>query len=99
MDSIKRQKIIVLIAGLVIMLCVGILYMWSVFQPYVVEFHGWESGQVAMTSSIMIAMFVLGNIVGGLFQEKVSNRLITIVGCVMFSLGMYLTSLLPSSNP
>lgn len=99
MGSVKRQKIVVLIAGLVIMLCVGILYMWSVFQPYVVEFHGWESGQVAMTSSIMIAMFVLGNIVGGLFQEKVSNRLITIVGCVMFSLGMYLTSLLPSSNP
>ncbi len=95
----QRQKIICLVSGLLIMLCVGILYMWSVFQPYVVSEKGWSAGDVAMTSALMIACFVLGNILGGLVQQKIQPRIICIVGSTMFALGMYLTSLLPSSTP
>ena len=95
----QHQKITCLISGLLIMLCVGILYMWSVFQPYVVSEKGWNPGDVAMTSALMIACFVLGNILGGLVQQKVKPRIICIVGSAMFALGMYLTSLLPASSP
>lgn len=74
------------------MVCVGILYMWSVFQVAVVKEHGWASSQVALTSSIMIAMFVVGNVIGGLLQEKLPPRVISIVGCVLFSFGIFITS-------
>lgn len=95
----KRQKIIILVAGALIMLCAGILYMWSVFQPYVTEYHGWSGAQISMTSSIMIAFFVLGNIVAGLVQEKVHPRITAIVGSILFSLGLYLTSIISSEIP
>ena len=95
----KRQKYVVLAAGLALMLCEGILYMWSVFQPYVVEHHGWAAGDVAMTSALMIACFVAGNILGGLVQEKLPTRLIALTGSLMFCLGMFLTSLIGSGTP
>lgn len=99
MKSKNLYKPAVLIAGMVIMLCVGILYMWSVFQPHVVMFHGWSSSDVAMTSALMIACFVAGNIIGGLLQERIHPRVTALAGCIMFSLGMLLTSLLSSDNP
>lgn len=95
----RTYKTAALIAGMAIMLCVGILYMWSVFQPHVVRFHGWSPSDVAMTSALMIACFVAGNITGGLLQEKVHPRVTALAGCIMFSLGMFLTSLLSSENP
>lgn len=97
--SEKTQKYTCLIAGLLIMLCIGILYMWSVFQPYVMADKGWSAGDVAMTSSLMIAFFVLGNILGGLVQQKISPRIICIIGSFMFAAGMFLTSQLPTSYP
>lgn len=99
MKSNEKYKIIALVAGMLIMLCVGILYMWSVFQPHVVSYHGWNSSDVAMTSALMIACFVAGNIVAGLFQERIHPRIIALVGCVLFSLGIFLTSQLSSENP
>lgn len=99
MNINKRNKLFALTAGMVIMLCVGILYMWSVFQPHVVRHHGWSSSDVAMTSALMIACFVAGNIAGGLLQEKVHPRVIALSGCILFSLGMFLTSRLASDKP
>ena len=33
--SVNAKRNGTLVGGLLIMLCVGILYMWSIFQPYV----------------------------------------------------------------
>ena len=97
--SVNAKRNGTLVGGLLIMLCVGILYMWSIFQPYVVDYHGWSVGDVAMTSALMIACFVVGNILGGLVQSKIDPRIITLVGCLMFSVGIYLTSCIGNSNP
>mgnify|MGYP004629877279 CR=1 FL=1 len=99
MDTIRKNKTQNLIAGLAIMLISGILYMWSVFQPYVMVHFGWSSGQVGMTSSLMIAFFVIGNVLAGLVQEKYRPRNIVLVGGVMFALGMLLTSFLSDRHP
>ena len=97
--SVNAKRNGTLVGGLLIMLCVGILYMWSIFQPYVVEHHGWAVGDVAMTSALMIACFVIGNILGGLVQMKFDPRAITLVGCLMFVGGIYLTSCIGDGNP
>ncbi len=99
MHTEQKGKLSNLIAGLAIMLISGILYMWSVFQPYVMSHFGWSSGDVAMTSNLMIAFFVIGNVLAGLIQEKFKPRNIVLVGGIMFSAGMLLTSFLTSSYP
>jgi len=95
----KHRKSYVLIAGILIMLCSGILYMWSIFQPHVTAYHGWRADVASITSSVMIACFVLGNIVAGLLQERVHPRITALCGSLLFAGGLLLTSFVPSSSP
>ena len=99
MDKNRSSKRNVLIAGALIMLCAGILYMWSVFQPRVTAHHRWQSDTAALTSSIMIACYALGNIFAGLLQERVRPRIIACAGSALFTLGIFLTSYVDSSAP
>ena len=90
----KSMRIVVVVACLLIQLCVGILYLWSVFNNAVTEHFGWNARSASMVSSFMIFGFVLGNLIGGFLQDKTNPRLISFVGCFMFCLGIFLTSLL-----
>ena len=99
MNENRLSRHYVLIAGALIMLCAGILYMWSVFQPHVAAYHGWQQDTAALTSSVMISCFVLGNIIAGMLQERVHPRLIACAGSVLFALGIYFTSYVASSAP
>lgn len=54
----------------------------------------WDARSANMVSSFMIFGFVLGNLTGGFLQDKTNPRLICFVGCIMFCLGIFLTSLL-----
>jgi Arabinose efflux permease len=94
-----QRKITILIAGILMMLCTGILYLWSIFQPHVAAYHGWSIAQTSITSSIMIFCFVLGNITAGLVQEKVRPKTIGLTGAVLFPLGLFLTSIIGSGTP
>jgi len=98
MGTMNKTALSVLLATISIQLCIGILYMWGVFQPYVVAFHGWNASQVAMTSAFMIAVFVAGTIISGTVQEKINPRIVATTGSVLFCLGLFLTSLLPSGH-
>ena len=53
-------KIAPVIACIVTMLCVGIVYMWSVFQQPVMDYYGWDKTAVAFISAVNVCMFVTG---------------------------------------
>jgi MFS transporter, OFA family, oxalate/formate antiporter len=96
MKTMKKSALLVLAAAVSSQLCVGILYMWGVFQPYVSAYHGWKASGTAMTSAFMIVAFVAGTIASGAVQERVAPRIVAMAGSVLFCSGMFLTSLLPS---
>lgn len=89
----------VLVFGMLIQLCAGIIYMWSVFRGPVAEHLAWDPSQAALTSSIMLAVFVLGIIVGGKAQDKVGPKIVTIVGSLFLGVGMILTALVTREAP
>ena len=95
----KTNRSLVLAAGMLLQLCAGIVYMWSVFRGPVATYLNWDGGAAAFTSSIMLAAFVVGIVVGGRLQDKFGPRLVLIGGSLLFSLGMILTSLVTSANP
>jgi len=96
MDKMRKSALLVLAAAVSSQLCVGILYMWGVFQPYVAAYHGWEPSGTAMTSAFMIVAFVAGTIASGAVQERIAPRIVALAGAVLFCSGIFLTSLLPS---
>lgn len=95
----KTNRYTVLISGMLIQFCAGIIYMWSVFKEPVAQHLSWAADSAAFTSSIMLAAFVLGIIVGGRVQDKIGPRKVTAAGSVLISLGMILSSFVTAAAP
>ncbi len=89
----------VLAAGMLIQLCAGIIYMWSVFKGPVASHLEWNPSEASLTSSIMLAAFVLGIIVGGRAQDKAGPKYVTLVGSVLTGLGMIITAFITAGAP
>lgn len=94
-NSGKGKLIASIIGCLLVQLCVGILYLWSVFKNSTMEFHGWPDSSVNMVVSIMLFCFCFGNLIGGILNDKIGPKLVSILGCCLFGGGILLASLLP----
>ncbi len=94
MKSRSVSSVPTVVACLCVQLCVGILYLWSVFKLPVAEYYDWPISSANMVASYMLFSFVVGNLVGGILQDRTSPRLVATIGCAMFCGGVFLTSLL-----
>ena len=90
-----RQSAVVPVIGcLIIQICVGILYLWSVFKSPIVSSFNWTVEAATMVSSYMLFAFVTGNLVGGFLNDKKGPRITATLGIIMFSVGVGLTAFL-----
>jgi len=94
-----KNRSTVLAAGMVIQFCAGIIYMWSVFKGPIAAHLNWDAGAAALTASVMLAMFVLGVILGGYAQDRLGPKKITLAGSIMIGAGMACTAGVTSSAP
>lgn len=92
-----------LVAAALIMICTGIIYMWSVFNAGVTAaLPGMSANDVsdfAFTSSIMITCFSFGALFGGKLQDKFGPKIIIVIGSICFGLGVFLTSFTIDMGP
>lgn len=84
----KRRRIICLIATLIICVCVGFVYAWSVLQNPIIEQYGWENSKVALGYTVMIICSNVIALVLGSWIKKVSIRTCILVGAVLFGGGL-----------
>ena len=94
----KESSLPSIIGCLVVQLCVGILYLWSVFRSPVQATFEMTTKAVTMVSSIMLFGFVLGNLIGGFINDKKNPKFANIIGVILFALGIGLTGLLNKST-
>lgn len=87
-----------IIGCLVIQLCVGIIYLWSVFTGDIVKSFEWTTDAAKMVASFMIMSFVIGNFVGGFINDKKGPKFTAIIGVIMFAVGVGATGLLTKST-
>ncbi|MDR2754051.1 MAG: hypothetical protein LBB50_07065, partial [Oscillospiraceae bacterium] len=96
----------VLVAGSVLQLFLGIIYVWSKFVAPVSRFFAGDGANLAevtksvkLTSSFMLGFFVLGILVGGRLQGKLKADKIVLLGGLLMAAGMLAASFLPASAP
>jgi len=89
----------VLIAGSILQLFLGIIYVWSVFVVPVQNNFGWNISDVKFTVNIMLCCFVLGILTAGRLQAKIKASYIVLAGGMMMAIGMFATSLLSTAVP
>lgn len=88
---------IMVAAALVVQICLGVLYAWSVFRPVLMETFGWSVQEAGYPYMVSLLFFAIGMIVAGRWQDRVGPRRVVIVGGVLLALGAFLSGLVGKS--
>jgi MFS family permease len=102
MESENRnntKRVFILISGMICCLIMGFCYMYSIIQPYVMDYFTIDSSTASLPYTILLAIFVIGNYIGGILQKKFNVKSILFIGYLLMAAGVFFTSLLPSSTP
>ena len=95
----KNSRIFILACGSICSLIMGFAYTYSIVQPYIMDYFSIASYMASLPYTIFLALFVVGNYVGGVMQKKHSVKMIMLIGYLLMAVGLFSTSLLPSSAP
>lgn len=89
----KKKRIVVLIAGVAIQLCLGVAYIWSVFQSGIAQtiFAG-NNAKASLTYSLLLAVLTVGSVLGGKLVNKIPLKLVVMLGGIILSLGFFIAS-------
>jgi len=93
------NRYLVLAAGMVIQLCAGIIYMWSVFKKPVTDYLSWDPSSAALVTSIMMVAFVIGMVIGGKILQILGSKKTAIIGSLVMSFGIFVTAFVSSGCP
>uniref|UniRef100_A0A7V3PU05 MFS transporter n=1 Tax=candidate division WOR-3 bacterium TaxID=2052148 RepID=A0A7V3PU05_UNCW3 len=84
---------LIVIGALLIQLCLGAIYAWSVFRKPLETALNITSTQASLPFSFVLIFFALATVVGGRLQDRFGPRIISMVGGILLALGMILASL------
>ncbi len=87
---------VVVLAGLGINLCLGVLYTWSMFTSELTGRMGWTAAEALTPYAIALGMFALMMVVGGRLQDKIGPRVIATIGGALVGAGMIVASFAPA---
>jgi OFA family oxalate/formate antiporter-like MFS transporter len=88
MSAYPINRWVVLIAGVIINLCIGSNYAWSVFQkPLIAVFH-WTTSATSLVFTISSGVVPLAMIVAGNMQDRIGPTKVTFVGGLLFGAGV-----------
>jgi MFS family permease len=81
------------LAGVIVMLCLGTVYSWSIFTRPLIAGFGWSNQEATIAFELAIFFLGIGAVFGGRWQDRVGPRTVTIVGAVLWGLGVMLAGL------
>ncbi len=92
-NGLNRKRWFVAGAAVLVQLCLGSIYAWSVFLTPLMEEFKWSRVEVSLTFTIILVSYALAMIIGGRLQERVGINRVVITGGVLLGLGYALASL------
>jgi OFA family oxalate/formate antiporter-like MFS transporter len=78
------------VGGLLMNLALGSLYAWSVFVAPLEKEFGWKRADTSSVFSWAVVVFALAFIVAGRLQDKLGPFKISMVGCILLTVGFLL---------
>lgn len=82
---------VMVVAAVLMQLCLGAVYGWSVYVKPLMDQYGWTRSQVTLAFTLSIAVLGLGTIAGGLLMDRRGPRLVATLAGVLYGLGYTLT--------
>ena len=98
--STRNSRVMPVIAAIAIQLCLGIAYIWSIFQTGIsISIFNGDNAKAGLTFSLLLATLSIGSTVGGKLQDKYGSRKIVIIGGLILAAGFMGASFVTSSTP
>ncbi len=91
-DDRVMNRWLVVLGAILIQLCLGAIYAWSVFTP-VLKDAGWSKAQSQYVFSAGLAFFAIVMVVAGRLMPKVGPRALAMAGGVVLGVGYLLAGL------
>lgn len=92
-DRLEMKRWLIAGAAIVMQLCLGTVYAWSVFKKPLMTAHGWSETSVQVTFMICIGVIGLAAAFGGTLVDKKGPRFVATIGGVLFGIGTLLAGL------
>ncbi len=78
------------VAAVIMQICLGAVYGWSVFKKPLMGTEHWTETQVQLNFTLAILFLGIGTIIGGLWQDRKGPRVVASVAGVLYGIGYLL---------
>ncbi|HVP58075.1 MAG TPA: OFA family MFS transporter [bacterium] len=97
MEEKKFNRWWIMVGAIIIQLCLGAIYAWSVFRkPLQGPPLNLTATQATLPFALVLISFAIATIIGGRWQDKKGPRLVATAGGVLLGLGLILSGLVKS---
>jgi MFS transporter, OFA family, oxalate/formate antiporter len=83
---------VIAIAAVVMQVCLGAVYGWSVFVKPLVATEHWALTEVSLTFTLAIAFLGVGTVIGGLWQDRAGPRKVATVAGILYGIGFLVSA-------
>ena len=97
MEERLPNRIMFPILGILMNLCMGNLYAWSVFRLPLQKAYGWSAFEATVPFALSIAFFAVAMVLAGRWQDKAGPRTVGMTGGILLGVGFVLSSFLGST--
>lgn len=84
----QLNRWLILISSVLINLCIGAAYAWSVFQKPLIQQFGWSTSEASLAFTLSLGLVPLAMIVAGKLQDQIGPKRVILAGGIIFSLGL-----------
>ncbi len=92
-ENLESKRWWIAVAAVIMQLCLGSVYAWSVFKKPLMDNHNWPEVGVQITFMILMAFTGLSAAFGGGVLDKKGPRFVATIGGVLFGIGTMLAGL------
>lgn len=78
--------------GICTLLCLGLIYAWSVFVTPIEAEFGWVRSQTSMTFTICMSFFCIGGLFAGYIRKKLKISMILVIAAASILIGFWFSS-------
>jgi len=87
-----KNRWFVVLGAVLLQICTGAIYSWSLFNQPLMDKFNWNNSEVVLTYSITIFIFAFTTIFSGRLQDKIGPRKVATIGGIFYGLGLMLAS-------
>src|SRR3972149_5862152 len=91
------NRIMFPVLGILMNLCMGNLYAWSVFRIPLQKAYGWTAFEATVPFALSIAFFAVGMVFAGRWQDKAGPRTVAMTGGILVGGGVLLSGIVGSA--